>query len=284
MDRRRYLSLLGLSVGLAGCAGGGTGTVGNQATSEASPTSAAATSASSTAGKTTTGGETSTQSDTATATDSPTESATPTEAETTEVTTTAGTSAAVAIVSEELKVQEGDYSTEAWVVAEVENQSGKRTGQIHLQAQFYNSAGDLIENGDAYMDTLDAGETWYATVPLLAGDPNEVEDFELSGEVANSVPNYNPEGLEVLESELQKGDYDTIVTGRVKNNRSSAVEYVQATVKFYADENTVLSSDWTNVSDLKAGGTWKFEVSFLGFGEAPGMLSDHKVLLTESAF
>lgn len=281
MDRRRYLSVLGLCLGtgLAGCSGGGTETVGNQATSEASSTSAAATSASSTSSGTVTSGEKSTQTAESTPTESATAESTPTDTQ-----TTAGTSASVAIVSEELKIQEGDYSTEAWVVAEVENQGDSRTGQIHLQAQFYNSAGDLIENGEEYLDTLDTGETWYATVPLLAGDASEVDDYELSGEVTQRPPNYDPEGLEVLESELQKGDYDTIVTGRVKNNRNSTVDYIQATVKFYADETTVLSSDWTNVTDLKAGGTWKFEVSFLGFGESPEMLSDHKVLLTDSAF
>jgi hypothetical protein len=207
--------------------------------------------------------------------DENTDTETETEEETTEV---SSGKAAIEITEHELVVNEGDYSTDVYVLATVENTGDAASGQINLTAEWYDDSGNFLDNDDAYLASLGAGETWSARVFYLGSDGGQVADYEFSGEF-NTEPPADPDGLELTTSELQVGEDTAVISGEVANNRDESVSYVEAVGKFYDGDGVVLKSDMTNVSDLPAGETWSFEVEALGHVRYDA-IADHEVIIT----
>lgn len=99
----------------------------------------------------------------------------------------------------------------------------------------------------------------------------------------SSPKNQNP--LDHITSKLQKNDSgDAVVTGHARNNRNETVDYLEAEVKFYADDTTVIGSEYTNVTELPAGDKWRFKTSYLSAyqGESNRIESHTTHLTTDS--
>ena len=158
----------------------------------------------------------------------------------------------------ELSVDESGYSPETYVPAEVTNEGEGASGRITLAAEWYDENGDYLDNDTEYLQTLAAGETWLARVDALTDD-EEIDDYELTTEIGDEPPQ-PPADVEVLESELQTGEDEVSITGRVENNTGDRLGYIEAIARVYDDENRVLGDEYTNETDLPEGETWRFNI------------------------
>ncbi|WP_436924497.1 FxLYD domain-containing protein [Halosimplex amylolyticum] len=180
----------------------------------------------------------------------------------------------------ELVVDEGEYSTETYVAATLENQGDAPSGQITLTAEWYDSNGDFLDNDNKYLPILRAGETWEARVHALTDD-EDIDDYELSGEYDPS-PAKPPEDVEIVETDHEaSNDGSVVVTGRVENNTGDEISYLEAEALLYDDSGVVLDGDWTNQSGIPEGETWRFEIEWFQFDRAD-RVADHDVILTTS--
>ena len=144
-----------------------------------------------------------------------TESGTETETET--ETQTATGAADINIKSKELVVDEGEYSTEKYVAADVVNDGEAPSGPIKLTAEWYDADGNYLDNANAFLQTLGGGETWTARVYTLV-DQEKIDDFEPKGGFTEEPPNFSPDGLSLASSELKVGENEAVVTGTVENS------------------------------------------------------------------
>ena len=169
------------------------------------------------------------------------------------------------------------------MAADIVNEGDSPSGAIELTARFYDSEGNLLENGLNSLVRLKPGETWKATIWFL-GDGTEAADFEIEGEFAESPPNFSPDGIELTGSEMSKTSDEATITGTLKNATGDTVDYMEAHGLFYADDTTILASDYTNQTDIPDGDTWKFEVSMRNqFGRLE-QVSSHEVVYTISVY
>jgi len=244
MRRRTYLGFAGtaLGTGLAGCTDtqDAEGTVQDRQTATPTDTSAGG-------DPTDTATETDTETDTKTETESPTPAGEP----------------EIVLGDGALSKQEGSYSTDAWVDVTVTNEGQGASGQITLTAQWYDGNGDYIGDAIELLPTLRAGETWAARVYAYS-DQEDIEGFELDGEFETDPP-VAPEGLDLTESDLTVEDEEVTVTGRVANNTGEDVDYAEANARLITADGTILSGEFTNESDVPAGETWRFEVTWFTF-------------------
>ena len=258
MRRRTYLTTIALttSAGLAGCAGedgeNGSGNEGGEGES--------------------TGG---TENEESTPPTEETETRTETETET----ETAESEGEPDIQTSpgELSVDESGYSPETYVPAEVTNEGEGASGRITLAAEWYDENGDYLDNDTEYLQTLAAGETWLARVDALTDD-EEIDDYELTTEIGDEPPQ-PPADVEVLESELQTGEDEVSITGRVENNTGDELGYIEAIARVYDDEKRVLGDNYTNETDLPEGETWRFSIDRLARYRIDEV-DDHDVLLS----
>jgi len=271
MHRRRFLALVTAGA-VAGCGSDNTETVGGgddgdgadgTPTSNPTPTQTPQTS---------NNDSSLTETPTETPTDTPTETPSPTP------TATPAGEPDVQIVDDELVIDEGEYSTDAYVVATVENQGEAPSGQITLTADWYDDNGDFIDNDKGYLPILRAGETWEAHVHAIS-DAEDVADYELSGEY-ETTPAEPPEDIEIVETEQKvSDDGGVVISGRVENNTGEEIQYLEAEALLYDDSGVVLDGDWTNESEIPEGETWRFEIEWFQFDRADRVF-DHDVILT----
>lgn len=267
MQRRQFTkaTAVGLCIGgLAGCTEDGTQTVGGGDEGGDDPTA------------TGNGG------DGDDPTDTPTDAETKTETET-DTETEASGSASISIASDELEKTESSYSTDAYVFADVVNEGDAPSGEIALTARFYDGDGNLIGDGSSRLVRLLPGETWKAAIWFI-GDGEEVEDYEVEGEYVEEAPNFEPDGIELTGSEMEKSSDEAVISGTLKNNTGDEVSYVEVHGLFYADETTILASDWTNQTDIPDGDTWKFEVTIRNRIGRVEEVNSHKVVYKMSSY
>lgn len=160
------------------------------------------------------------------------------------------------------------------------------TGQVQVTARFYDDNDSLLNSTDGYLVSLSGGETWRAAVPYLGTDGDKVAKHEFEGEYSETPPQWGPENIKLLNSKLSKDDMGNMVaTGNAKNNRDEKVSYLQADVKFYADKQTVIGSEYTNVTNLPAGDKWRFKTSYVSsYQRESELVKNHTVHLTTSSF
>ena len=187
---------------------------------------------------------------------------------------------ALVIENEELVVDEGQDSTEAYVTADITNEGDVASGQVVVTTEWYDENGDILGNARAYLPTLGAGETWVARVDALLSDNSAIADFEFGAEYDEQPPE-PPEGVAVVESSLQFGDGTVAVTGRVANDAEDALDYVEAIAILYDADGNVLDGDWTSETDVPAGATWQFTVDWFVY-ERVDAVDSHRVLLNEA--
>lgn len=191
--------------------------------------------------------------------------------------------ASLEITNHELHVEEGDFSTDVFVEAVIENSGDGRSGNIELQADWYDADGNYLGNDTEWLTTLNAGETWEARVYYFGGDSDDIDDYEIDGEFSPPSGTIDPEGLELLSSEMSvsEDDREAEVRGEVENTSGDDQDYVAAIAKVSDDAGVVLGDDWTNVTDLRAGETWRFSIGWRG-RDRTSRAASHEVLLTDS--
>lgn len=174
-------------------------------------------------------------------------------------------SAEIEILDHELVVEEGDFSTDVYVEATVENTGEIPSGDIRLQSDWYDTDGNYLDNDTGRLASLGAGETWAARVYYLGTDAEDIENYEIQGEYDESSYE-EPEGVSLVESSMtvEEGDFggsEVIIEGRVENESDEDQDYVEVVATIYNGSGDVIGDEWANVTDLRAGETWAFDFS-----------------------
>lgn len=195
----------------------------------------------------------------------------------------AGGEPALEILDSELVVEEGEYSTDVYVAATVENTGDAPSGTTEIVADWYDADDNYMDDSSAYLQSLGAGETWAARIYFLGTGAEEVDDYEVSGEFDTDPQTFDPEGLDLVEHNMQVGEDEAVIEGQVENGTGEEASYIQAIGKVYDADGIVLGDDWTNVSDVPDGETWAFEVSWRG-RDRTEQADDYEVLITDSSF
>ena len=163
----------------------------------------------------------------------------------------------------------------------VENATESPTGWLTLDVEWLDGDGTTVGSDMTHLGTLDAGETWEARV-YYTGDETGVEDYRIEG-VGDPDRATAPEGLDLLESEMEIDGDEVVVEGVVENATGADQPTVEVTAIIYDERGVVMDDAWTSVSDLPDGETWAFEVTWLGFDRAEAA-ADHVVFVSDSAF
>ncbi|WP_255595025.1 FxLYD domain-containing protein [Haloprofundus salilacus] len=137
-----------------------------------------------------------------------------------------------------------------------------------------------MDNSSAYLQSFGAGETWAARVSYLGTSAEEVAAYELEGEYDREPPIPVGDGLELLDSEMKVGEDEVIISGQIENGTGDNVSYLEVIGKIYDEGGIVLGDEWTNVTDIPAGETWLFEMSWLGW-ERVTAADDYEISLAE---
>ena len=257
MERRKFLSTATL-VALAGCTGDDTEEMDDSADDETR-----------TGTTTTTGEETTEDGEETTADDDDGDS------------DSAG-EPSLEITGHELVVEEGDYTTEAYVEATVENTGDAPSGTVELSVDWYDGDENYMDNDSWYLQSLGAGETWAARVYFLGTGAEEVESYEIDGEFDTEPPSFDPEGLTLAAHDMKVGEDEAVIEGEIDNETGSEVSYVEVIGKVYDADGVLLGDEWTNVSDLPAGETWTFDLSWRG-RDRMDRVDDYEIRFTDSS-
>ena len=184
----------------------------------------------------------------------------------------------------ELITDDSGYSTEVYAEIIVENVGDGPAGQITVNVDWVDADGNYLDDSTGRLPSLEAGEVWVAQVSALTSDPEEIEDFEVSGEFEDSPP-VAPEGMEVTESELEVGDYSSQISGVAENSREDVIDYVEAHGKIYDDQGRVIGGGYTNETEIPAGRNWAFEIRLSDrAADRAGDAADHVAFLDANLF
>ena len=187
----------------------------------------------------------------------------------------------IAIIEDELVVEEGTLFTEAYVEAVVENTTDDPTGRLELVVDWYDDDGNYLDDDRSYLQSLGPGEQWEARVSALT-DAEDIGEYELEGSFELDHPGFDPEGLDLVESEMTVDEDEAVIEGRIENNTGVEAGYVEVIVKVYDSEGVVLGDDWTNETDIPEGETWAFDVSWRG-RDRTERADDYEILIADSA-
>lgn len=189
----------------------------------------------------------------------------------------------VEIIEQELVSEEGEFSTNVYVDARVENTGDAASGMIELTADWYDGEENFLDNSTAYLQTLPAGEVWNAHVSHLGSSSGDVAAHELNGDFTLEPINFSPDGLELVTDELLDGEDEVLVRGEVENNTGGEAGYIQAVATFYNADGEIITDNVVNVTDVPDGETWSFEVQMLAPNRA-GEVDSYEVRIADSAW
>lgn len=181
----------------------------------------------------------------------------------------------------ELEVDDSGFTTEVYVTATVENVGDAPSGQIDLEADWYDEDENYLDNDRAWLQTLRPGETWIAQVRYLGTSEETVDDYELAYEVESDPPTA-PESLVLEESEMRVGEDDVVIDGRITNNTGSDQSYVETIAVIYDEECRVLDTEWTNVTDVADGDTWAFDMTW--FDRRVNEAAAHRIVVSDGGW
>ncbi|MDJ1433539.1 FxLYD domain-containing protein [Halostagnicola sp. A-GB9-2] len=194
-------------------------------------------------------------------------------------------SADLEIVDHDLVVEEGAFSTDIYVAATVENSGDEPSGDIELQADWYDSDGNYLDNDAGRLTSLEAGETWSARVYHHGSGTEDVEDYELEGEFDEDA--HEPaDGLTLADSTMEVRDDELVVEGEIENETGEEQSYVEIVAKVYDEDGVALGDEWTNVTDLRADETWAFDVEYFSadIRNRIDEAEDHDILIKDSSW
>lgn len=180
----------------------------------------------------------------------------------------------------ELIVENDDISDEVYVEAIVENVGDGPSGRVDLEVDWYDDEGNYLGNDREWLYTFPPGETWEARIYAL-GDAADIADYDLETDFDATVDALDPDGLSAVDSEMQVGDRAVEIAGQIENETGETADYIQAIATISDDEDTILGDDRTNETDVPAGETWAFEISWRG-RDRVDRADDHEIRITDA--
>lgn len=64
--------------------------------------------------------------------------------------------------------------------------------------------------------------------------------------------------LQVVEHDFESGEYNSYITGRIRNNSNETYSYVQVSINLYDRQDNLIGSTLDNANNLRPGDTWSF--------------------------
>lgn len=184
----------------------------------------------------------------------------------------------------QLLIDDTGYSNDVWAVVAVENTGDAASGGITVTAEWVDEDGNFLDDDGESLPTLDAGETWLAHIRAFGLDPENIDDFNVTGEFDIDYPR-TPRGMAVSESELvDEDDSRPEITGVAENTREEGLEYIEARGKFYDQDGTVLAGSRTWEHNFPAGADWNFGIRMQSMPYQAEEPTDHDATLDARSF
>lgn len=204
-------------------------------------------------------------------TDTPTVTSTPNRTTTETPTGTPGSD--LEIVSTNYEVVESEFLTEAGVWVEVANRSDVTWSYVEVSAAFRDSDDTVVTDGMTNMLGLPPRATWRTYISTVESEAVESATVEITGSTRGEpYPSAEDLGLTLENSRL--AETGPTVIGRVTNTTGRPLDYLEAYVRFRDDEY-VYDGSFTNVTNLVAGDTWRFEVAFTSVAPEAPTITDY---------
>lgn len=253
-----------LTLGLAGCTsddgGGGDGEDRDTMTAEDAET---------------------TPTDTATETVTPTETETETEQETETETETPAEEVSLTLGDPELVEADLGYTTRPAGQITVENTGNAPSEQVDLTFDWFDDSGEYLASDSTYCHTIGAGEVWQARArPISVENEEDVSDVEVALSGGSSPASLGADGVKLVNSQLRASEDDVIVRGEAANNRDSSLSYLEAIAKVYDGDGQLITTEFTNETEIASGGTWRFEINVMTTGRNGDVESAEVILDT----
>ncbi|WP_224449792.1 FxLYD domain-containing protein [Haloprofundus salilacus] len=172
----------------------------------------------------------------------------------------------IVVNSHELVTTQEQYRKSAAVLAMMENVGPSPSGGIRVTARFFDEDDNPLDVATEYLIGLNPGERWKAYIPYY-DDGSDVASHELEAAFQVDPLPRVPEGIDLLESQLDTDGVEAELTGQLRNVGEEQFDYLKAESKFYADETTVLTSNYASTTNLAAESEWSFTVTYLPYDE-----------------
>ncbi len=127
----------------------------------------------------------------------------------------------------------------------------------------YDENGDVLANEEQVMNRIQPGETqaFSSVVDCNGQKPDKVEFTPESGDrIDPSDDAIKSSDLEISGTNERTDDWDTAITGKVKNNSSSDTDSVGVIVLF-RNEGKIVGGNLTYIDNLSAGQEKAFDIS-----------------------
>ena len=177
---------------------------------------------------------------------------------------------------------EENFTTDTFVEATVENAGGAPSGRIDIEVGWYDADDNYLGDDRASLQTLGPGETWAAQVRHLGGDDDTIADYELEVEVDDDPPTA-ADDLVLEESEMRTTEDEVEIEGIIANETGDEVSYIEVIALIYDENCVVLGDEWTNETDVPAGESWAFDMTWLDRRRAEAAAA-HRIVVTDSVF
>lgn len=267
MKRRRYLTVVGaLMVGLTGC--NDAENSGDRTTTPTTTTEATTTSTTSMTVETTSTTEDTTTAETIETT---------TEEPTTETTTQQSGKANIILSNSELAEAKNVHGEEFGTKATIKNTGSGWAEKVELTTEFYDSAGNVLGTNTGYLSWFPPGKTWEPYIKYLGS--KEPASQKSSLEVRESTSRRNPEGINLMRSDLEKNEDSAIVTGQIKNTRDESMSLLSVYAHYLTKDESIMASNNGTIRELGGGKARKFEVKTWISGDRLDQITDHQVVL-----
>jgi len=161
-------------------------------------------------------------------------------------------------------ISEDPNAGSAFVI--IQNPSGGEEGTFSIQSRLAAAYNSERISGAEYStrvlrtveDTSNVDEPTEEDTPTQ--DTNDATD---GSEDETNKP------LEIIEHNLvieNKGEINEqlYVRGRANNTKGEELSYAEIEVSFYNESGNLIDSSFTNINGIEAGGTWEFEVMYIG--------------------
>ena len=183
----------------------------------------------------------------------------------------------------ELLVDDTGFTPDAYAEIVVENTGDVPSGEITVSVDWLDGDETLLGDNRERLPSLGAGETWLAYVRAIGPEPEEIDDFEVTGEFELGHPRA-PDGIEIGETELIVDNLTPEITGVIENTREEVLDQVQVLGKVYDEDGTVLGGGDDIEFDLAAETNWNFEIFLWDLPYQAPELEDYEVMVNADAF
>ncbi|KTG11152.1 hypothetical protein AUR64_05440 [Haloprofundus marisrubri] len=190
----------------------------------------------------------------------------------------------IVVNSHELVTTDDTYRQSAAVLALMKNVGPVASGGIRVTARFFDEDDNPLDVATEYLIGLNPGETWKAYIPYYDDGVN-VASHELEAAFQVEPLPRVPEGIELLDTQLDAQGVEAELDGSVRNVGEESFDYLKAEAKFYADETTVLTSNYASTTNLESESEWPFTVTYLPYAdEWASPITDYELHVVDSPY